>query len=120
MTTIKVNGRTMKVANRWLIPRAIEEDYCNYDVTLIDGPETIYITHTGLCALCERKFEEATKSTALPCRSAKINREIGHVVTVCIDCTYYLMYIDGYNAVPKPIRLLFKSGFRPKNIDKYF
>ncbi len=119
MTQIKVNGRTIKLVSRWVIPRTIEEDYCNYDVTLIDGTETIHISHTGLCALCERRFEEATKDTALPCRNIKVNREIGHVAVVCIDCTYYLMYIDGYNAVPKSILSLFKSGFKPKNVDKF-
>jgi hypothetical protein len=114
-----VNGKRYGLLSRWVIPKNVEEVYCNNDFVLVDNGTVLDVIYTGICALCERRYEEATKPHPVVCHNFQINKAIGHVVPICIDCNYYLMYIDGYDAVPKQILQKIKSGFVPKKLDAY-
>lgn len=114
--SLEMNGRLYRLINKYVIPPGLQDDYCNSDIT-INGPEgrqTFY--HTGICPLCDRKYEEAFNDQPKICPSLEINKRYDHVIRICSDCFFYIRWEEGDESIPYPAAAVIQAGFVPKRL----
>lgn len=115
MTTQKkqikfTDGSSYGIVNRYFVyPH--KHKYLKLDCVIYDG-ERIALPLLDYCETCSRNWSDIRNNTKHLCPKTTVNKQLGHVARICIDCRWYFEYENGIDP-PPPIKRFFAEGFKP-------
>lgn len=118
---LTIKGKTYNTPNRYAIAPYLEELYCNNDVLIQDKDGIVEKFVEQSCPGCGRDYVKCTqpknaeRPIILCCNNRDVNHHFGYVLPVCLDCYYYMQWING-QPVPKTIREKLETNWIPSKI----
>lgn len=102
------------LVNPLALPSWMTEYFEGESVLYSKDEDPVFVPHVIDCQLCNRPFEEATKTDPFFCQSRPVNRELGYVAKICSDCWGWIEMRNNNSKIPKSIRKRIEAGHNPK------
>lgn len=93
----------------------VKSRYLRQDCVIYDGDTRIALPLLDTCETCNRNYSDIRSNKKYLSENLELNRRMGHVLRICIDCTWYFKHEKGIDP-PPPIRRFFNEGFKPNLI----
>lgn len=111
-TIIKfTDGSSGGLVNRYFV-HPYKDKYLKMDCVIYENGERIALPLSSKCETCSRDFSKIRNKKRFLCVESFINKRLGHVARICVDCRWFYEREKGI-ALPKTIEQFIADGFRP-------
>ena len=106
-----LDGSGGKLINRYAI-HPYRAKYLRMDCVIYDDDVRIELPVLDYCETCSRNFGEIRNAVRIVCTNKDVNKQLGHVGRICVDCQWYYEKQQGFDP-PKTINEFLEAGFKP-------